>query len=179
MPAIDLLPNVVLAGLLLYGAVLARRWWRHRQGYRAFAAAHQLRFRGMVDSQKHHPYMLFEAIRQTGLAHLAMEGAWRGWDIAVCQHMRRRNTAITCAIVSLHVDNSAVLVPPGVLPGPRAAAVAGSARDVVVETHFRYLLLRSMRSLRPEELTAFVDLATDLAGALDEDARAAAAARPH
>jgi hypothetical protein len=99
-------------------------------------------------------------------------GAWSELHVAVFDYrpgkrVNVENSALASAVVvTARFPESAIAA-----VGPRTSSVLSSGpRMMMIEAHFGYLLVSTMRQVPPEELQDFLDFASSVAGAVTAEA---------
>ena len=98
------LQTVLLTVCLIAVAVPSARWFKRRAAFRDFAARHQLRFVGVLPSDKRAPYIYFEHVKGAVLLYHVSEGLWEGFEVALFDYRASRNTTWTAVILTLPND---------------------------------------------------------------------------
>jgi hypothetical protein len=167
---------VLLALGACYVVAASVLWLKRRGRMREFAAAHGLRFRGTLPSDKYDPYRRFPRVQSSVLLYSAMEGRWEDFETALFDYYFIRGRLSTGVIMSLPTDSSSVIIRPGAAPdgvGPRTAAQLAEDPSVYLETSAGYLFASPRRKLDVDALREFLAFAASLARALEADAKAA------
>lgn len=107
------------------------------------------------------PFRVTSAGR-SGEAHAAADERRRGW-----KRVNLENSTLASAVVvtAQFPESAAAAV------GPRTSSVLSSGpRMMMIEAHFGYLLVSTLRQVPAEELQDFLDFASSVAGAVTADA---------
>lgn len=92
--------------------ITTARWWKRRAAFQEFARRYQLRFVGVLPSDKRGPYIHFEHVRGAVLLYHVVEGRWEEFEAAVFDYPASRRVTWTAVILTLPKDITPFRVDP-------------------------------------------------------------------
>jgi hypothetical protein len=146
----------------LLAAVRMRRVWLRRRAAQAFAAERRLRFLGTIASDARRPYTAFDRVAGSVLLSNVLEGESNGLPIRMFDLNTRVSGRWTAVLVT--VEGRLHL-------GARAERVIAARPDALIETNLDILFVSPRRLLDASELPTWLAFATELATAMEEDAK--------